>query len=266
MASETAPISASQEFGGTETSPAMPGRWWLGVLVGAMVALPLGWMLKLAGPLPFFLGVFFFALFGLVIGASMFRVALAGRPYSTTSVLVGTTIIVLGCWYTSLHFEAERYARTIGAEAVKRWSTKRVGDRPAAECRADVSQQFRDHLRRAHWPGGTLGYAQWALVDGALEKGELPGVTSRIKYHQRGWRFAVRTVLSIGLLAFGIASQTFSLRRKSPIGQVEERPGDDVETRVETGGETSTEAVASESAQRSDPAMAKPVAPTQAAK
>lgn len=266
MASVTAPISNSQGSGKSETAPAMPGRWWLGVLVGAIVALPLGWMLKLAGPLPFFLGVFFFALFGLVIGASMFRVALAGRPYSTTSVLVGTTIIVLGCWYTSLHFEAERYARTIGAEAVKRWSTKKVGDRPAAECRADVAQQFRDHLRSAHWPGGALGYAQWALVDGALEKGELPGVTSRIKYQQQGWRFAVRTVLSIGLLAFGVASQTFSLRRKSPVGREDERPGDGGETRVETGGETSAEAVGSESAQRNGPVVAKPIAPTQAAK
>ena len=50
-------------------------RWWLAVLAGVAVTLPVAWLLSFAGTLPFFLGVFFFALFGLLIGAVIYRVA-----------------------------------------------------------------------------------------------------------------------------------------------------------------------------------------------
>ena len=72
-------------------------RWWLALLVAAVVSLPLAVVLSWAAMLPFMLGAFFFMLFGLLIGAVVFRIARPGRPYSMLTVLTGTTLLVLVC-------------------------------------------------------------------------------------------------------------------------------------------------------------------------
>src|SRR3990172_853649 len=73
-------------------------RWWCATAAGTVVSLPLAWLLSYAAMLPFYLGLFFFMLFGLVIGAVAFRVAAPGRPYHRFAVLAGTTLIVGVCW------------------------------------------------------------------------------------------------------------------------------------------------------------------------
>ena len=44
--------------------PGPTRRWWLGVVVAAIFAIPLAWLLSYAASLPFFLGLFFLMLFG----------------------------------------------------------------------------------------------------------------------------------------------------------------------------------------------------------
>lgn len=185
-------------------------RWWAAVLVGLVVSLPLTWLLSYGALLPFFIGVFFFALFGLIIGASMFRVASPGRPYGTVQVFLGTTLVVLTSWSLSMVKESRDFPNDLAKDAVRR--VRDIGDRTAAEFKTHVEDSVRRLLREQYPPGGTLGYMRWSLMSSRFEKGAIEGVSFELGRNQSRWAWAVRVVLSIGLLAFGVASQTFLLR------------------------------------------------------
>lgn len=186
------------------------GRWWFSVAAGVVVSVPMGWLLSHAAVLPFLLGLFFYVLFGLLIGATMHRLASPRRPYSRTVVLVGTTVVVLVGWLVSLGVESHNAPVKMAAEAGDR--TRRIGERTIQEFRADVAGSIRRLLDERYPPGGTLGYARWLLTSGEWKKGEIAGFNRSLKAPQRGFLFAIRVVLSIALLAFGIGSQTFLLR------------------------------------------------------
>lgn len=186
-----------------------PARFWLGTLAALVVSLPLAWLLSYAAALPFFLGVFFFALFGLVIGAVTFRVAAPGGPYGRWTVLAGTTALVGVCFGFTIVKESRDFPSDMADEAVKR--TRDLGSKTVAEFRADVADSVRDYLRERHPPGGTLGYMHWTLTEGEIKKGSLPLVNFALRRPQSRWTWAIRVVLSIALLAFGIASQTLPM-------------------------------------------------------
>lgn len=203
--------AARASVAGDGTCPSgRSGRWWLAVAGGVVVSLPLGWLLSHAALLPFLLGLFFYVLFGLLIGATMHRLASPRRPYSRTVVLVGTTVVVLTGWLVSLGVESHNAPIKMAAEAGDR--TRRIGERTIQEFRADVTASIRRLLDERYPPGGTLGYARWALTSGEWKKGEVAGFDRSLIAPQRGFFFAIRVVLSIALLAFGVGSQTFLLR------------------------------------------------------
>ena len=81
-------------------------RWWIAVVVGLIVILPFAWLLSHAALLPFFLGLFFFVLFGLLVGAVMHRVASRGRSYCSMSLVPGTTNVVMVGFCVSIAQEA----------------------------------------------------------------------------------------------------------------------------------------------------------------
>lgn len=192
-------------------------RWWLAVGVGLIVSAPLVWLLSYGASLPFYLGLFFFALFGLVIGACMHRVAAAGRPYGRLTLVTGTTIVVAFGWGASIIKEARDFPMDMGSDAADR--TRDIGDRTRDGYIAHVADQVRDFLRRDFPPGGTMGYIRFVLTDGVLEKGRLADVNRNLKVGQRGWIWAIRVVLSIALFAFGIGSQTLPLKLATEPGR-----------------------------------------------
>lgn len=208
---ETAPptLAATRE-------PTSHARWWVAVFVGLLVSLPIAWLLSYGALLPFFIGVFFFALFGIIIGAAMFRVASPGRPYGTTSVFVGTTVVVLSAWSLSMVKESRDFPNDLAKDAVRR--VRDIGDRTAAEFKAYVEDSVRRLVREQYPPGGTLGYMRWSMMSAVFEKGAIEGVPFELRRNQSRWAWAVRVVLSIGLLAFGVASQTLLLRCGKEIG------------------------------------------------
>jgi hypothetical protein len=165
--------------------------------------------LSYAATLLFFLGLFFFALFGLVIGAVMHRVASRGRPYGRPALLVGTTVVVLVCWLVSIVNESRDFPNDMAAQAMK---TRYIGEQTATEFRAAIAADVRRLLNERYPPGGTLGYVRWVLTNGELKKGEIGGVKRVLKPRHRGFTWGVRVVLSIALLAFGIGSQTLTLK------------------------------------------------------
>jgi len=191
------------------------GRWWIGVGVGSLLALPLAWLLSYAAALPFFLGLFFFMLFGLIIGAAVFRAAAPARPIPSRSLLLGTTILVALTWSLSLAKEAIDFPDDVARRAALRM--RDLGGRSAGEFRSAVSAEVRGLLADRYGPGSTFGYVRWVLTSGELKRGELVTLNKAVSLPAGQVRFwwAFRVVASIVLLSFGIASQTFSLSDRS---------------------------------------------------
>lgn len=195
------------------TRSGSPARWWMAVALGAIVSMPLAWLLSYAAMLPFFIGLFFFALFGLIIGAVMHRVASPGRPYNRTALVVGTTMIVAAGWIASIVKESRDFPGDMAVETANR--TRDIGDRSVEEYRAAVADEIRHFLRKHYPPGGTFGYIRWVVTSGELKKGQIENVSRTLRRSQRKSWWAIRVILSIALFGFGIGSQTLPLRLAS---------------------------------------------------
>jgi hypothetical protein len=188
----------------------LPGptrRWWVGVGIAAVFALPLAWLLSYAAALPFFLGLFFFMLFGLMIGGVVSRIC-SGRPYATLPLVLGTTILVILTWGLSLVKEASDFPDDVARRVSLR--TRDIGDRTVAEFRCAVASDVRDLFATRYGPGPVWGYVRWVLTNGELKRGELPTLNKSVfmpATQVAGW-WAFRVVASIALLGFGVASQT----------------------------------------------------------
>lgn len=187
-------------------------RWWLAVAGATVASLPLAWLLSFAALLPFQIGLFFFVLFGLLIGAVAHRISSPGRPYHRWALVAGTTVLVALVWAGSLLIEIHDFPGDMAQRALQ--LRRPIGDRTSTEYRETVADQVRTFLKKRYPPGGAIGYVRWMLLSGRIKKGELADVDrtlSRDRSQVRLW-YVVRLVLSMGLLAFGIGSQTFSLR------------------------------------------------------
>lgn len=195
--------------GGDATGRFGSGRWWVAVVVGTIASLPFAWILSYAAALPYFIGLFFFALFGLVIGAVAHRVAAPARPFRSSILVVGTTCIVLTTWTLSMVKEAKDFPKDMVKQAE---ATHDIGDRTIAQFRAEVASNVRGFLRERYPPGGTMGYVRWVLTNGQIQRGELAAVDRTLGVGQSGFWWALRVVLSAALLAFGVGSQTLALR------------------------------------------------------
>ena len=208
---------------------AQPGpawRWWLAAGVGAAIAWPTGWLLSYAAALPFLLGLFFYALFGLVIGAVVHRVSSGGRR--GLSGVVGTTLIVAAGWGTSLAQEAADFPVDMASRAVRQ--SNDLGERSRTEFERAVEDEVRQFLRDEHGSAGLLGYVRWVTATGSIPAGVLPSVTIRLEVGQRQVWWLVRVVLSLMLFAFGVGSQTLAApprRRPAPVEGEKESPADD---------------------------------------
>lgn len=204
--------SQSHALQWTSDVPGPSGRWWAGVAVAGLVSLPLAWLLSYAAALPFFLGLFFFMLFGLIIGATAFRVAAGGRPYSMSTLILGTTFLVATTWGLSVLKEARDFPDDVAKRVSLR--TRDIGDRTVAEFRSAVAADIRVLLSNRYGPGPIWGYVRWVLTSGEIKRGELPTLNKSVSIpaaHVSGW-WAFRVVASVALLGFGISSQTLLLR------------------------------------------------------
>ena len=209
--SEAASASSSKTVESFACRP--PGRFWLGIFVGGVVALPLVWLLAYAATLPFFIGLFFFALFGLVIGATVHRVASPGRPYARGTLLAGTIVLVVGGWLVSICVEGRALPMDFARDAPD-WTLDLHGQ-TRSQFVQDVADRIRSHLRENYPPGGTLGYVWWVVTSGELPKGSIEGVKRTLRVSQRkGW-WIMRALLCLGLFSFGISTQTLLLRLPS---------------------------------------------------
>jgi hypothetical protein len=186
-----------------------PARLGLGVVAGLMISLPFAWILSYAAALPFFIGVFFFALLGLFIGAVTFRVAAAHRPYPKWQVLLGTIAVICVAWGGTIFKESRDFPTDMAKVAAKQ--TRDIGDRTVDQFHREVVVGVQDFLRKQYAPGGLIGYVRWIVTSGRIPRGEISVVQGTLSRPQHGASWVIRVVLSLGLISFGIASQTWLL-------------------------------------------------------
>ncbi len=196
-------------------------RWWLAVLVGVALSVPLGWLLSYGGALLFMLGLFFFVLFGLFLGAMVYRLAESGRPYSGGSILLGTAMIVLVCWSIAVYKEVAEVPHDLARDVLR--STRTLGDRSATEFREAIIERIKAYLSDRYPPGGVLGTVRWIVTSGQIAAGEIAEVKRPIQRRgdQRGAWWTIRVVLSLTALGFGLGSQTWSLASRGLLARAD---------------------------------------------
>ncbi|MFQ5495740.1 MAG: hypothetical protein ACE5EX_10210 [Phycisphaerae bacterium] len=220
------PIDASSVLDATPA--AIPGgatgRWWRSVVVGCAVSLPIGWLLSYAGTLPFLLGPFFFVLFGLMIGAAVHRTASAGRPYRAATLMAGTSVVVVVCWWVSIIMESHDFPTNAALKVSTQ--TRDIGDQSVEAYRASVAKGIRGFLAERYPPGGVIGYVRWAVGSGQIAPREIAGVPRTIQPRQARGVWVLRAALCVAMLSFGIGSQTQTLRlAREPVVRAIDRRG-----------------------------------------
>lgn len=212
---------------GEHTSPAPEGhagRWVAALLVGLLLAVPIGALLSLAGLLVFYLGLFFFLLFGLMLGAAMFRVLKPIRPVSAKPLAVTGVLVALFAFGVSIWVEAARipahvakkteYAPSLAGERVTKANAE-AARKDLERRRALVESRAREALTERYPPGGVLGYLRWAATDGKLkiESPEDDGTTIDYRLSQGPIGFSIRLVICAAFICLGVVAQLWPLRR-----------------------------------------------------
>jgi len=215
-------FSSSRRGQDRVASPRAALRWWLAVAFGIAWALPLGLLLSYAASLLFFLGLFFFVLFGLLIGAFVFRIASRIRPISRISVVSGTALIVSVGWATSIIKEAIDFPVDMAKQVIAD-RTLQLGGLSASEYAGRVTEDVGKYLRDAHAPGGVLGYVRWIVTSGALPAEAVPSLPRDMRRSPGRVLWLVRELLALACLGFGVASQTLPLIRPGTIPQTSPR-------------------------------------------
>jgi len=207
--------TASTTFPGVDTdrdhgANTLP-QWAMALMVGVLLAVPTGWLLSYLIFLPFYLGFFFYTLFGLVIGAVVYRVAVPCRPVARARVRAGVCLVVGVCFGSSLLAEAARFPSDVAEKAIR--SVRRLPEGVTPEAfRAERAEFARRKLEEVAWPGGIVGYYRWTFASGRLDVeigGLLRPVIYRAQMHR--WWLLVRVALSLSVLTFGVASQMVGL-------------------------------------------------------
>lgn len=218
-ATNTAPGAAAGDVAGeVADTAAVRGfdlRWLRAVVVGCALAIPFGILLSYVAFLMAFLGLFFYALFGLLIGATVCRAAGKGARLPRWQVIAGTTLIVLVGLGASMKWEIDGLPQDMARQAVESRQRLPEGMTKDAYVR-HVETSVERYLAERHPPGGSLGYIRWVTTNGRFEKGSIEHVTKDLTRGQRRWAWGIRVVLSVVLFSFGIASLTWTLVPRRP--------------------------------------------------
>lgn len=205
----------------------LPPRWIAATIVGVLCALPIGWLLATAALLPFYLGIFFFALFGLILGAVMFRIGLPAAPIAKPALYVGGALVIVVAWvlamcveYQHLYPDAVRFVKESHRSLTAEQITQIEIDTPARVREGLVLQGSRR--------GGVIGYMCWAARSGRMPVATTPhGHPIVFELRQRPLGWVIRVVVSIALLTFGVLSQISALSAPTPVPEKEEAPAQD---------------------------------------
>ena len=214
------------------------------LVLGCVLAVPVGWVLATLILLPALLGLFFYMLFGLLVGAFVYRVASPVMPIPRPTAFALGIAVTLVIWCVSLvgeycnvrGYSLYRYGedgfawypvdgdamRTVRGSLSGSFLPERV-----AELRDKTREGFLKELREKYPPGGFIGFLRWSAV--GKKPIDIPRVfgpsTQECKPKQRGGFWLFRLAISLVLLGGAVVSQTLGLAA-SPQPPPEPDPSD----------------------------------------
>jgi hypothetical protein len=164
--------------------------------------------------LPFLLGLFFFLLLGLIIGATMYRVgSKAPTPATSTLWLLGSAAAVF-LMAISLYTEYRAFPRSV-EKRVRASISESLPANQRADLRQGVRQFVAAELDAKYPPGGFLGYLRWAATNGKITCPRiLRASTVEFRLSHRRTLWATRVGLSLLMAEWTIMSQVLGLRAR----------------------------------------------------
>lgn len=200
---------------------ARAGAWRRARIVSFLCLVPLGWLLVALIWLPLYMGLFFFLVAGLLVGAVSFRLARPARPMARQRILRGAGVVALVCTAINLAWEYDQFARAVGKPprfADARNAAVSSGDKARSiDHKANVA--FRAALAERYAPGGPIGYVRWA-VSGADLPLAVEGQTETIVMPHGGFRWPIRTMAALLLLAVGLYLSFEALASAEPVSNI----------------------------------------------
>ncbi|MFH0982838.1 MAG: hypothetical protein V2A79_15050 [Planctomycetota bacterium] len=196
------------------------GRVPGGIVVGVLLAIPLGLLLSYAAFLVAMLGLFYFVLFGLLIGGAIYRVWLPLRPLAPRTVKLGVAVAVLAGWGGSLVWEGLTFPSQVAKDAIKqvvKLPEKTDPEVRADDVRSDAARAARRFLAERYPPGGVIGYWRWAMAEKTIAI-PITGATNPrpLRYRTNGGMFMARVILSGLAFTLAVYSQVAPLSRPAP--------------------------------------------------
>lgn len=191
------------------------------LIAGLVVTLGLGLtLLTWALSLMFMLGLFFFMLFGLLVGACMFRFGSGTRPLPRRGLIAVTALVALVGWFTAIGKECVDFPDDFVERAVSppAYQRQRVYVPPGSgeyeKVRAQVRTFIGEHLARTYPPGGALGYLRYTWSGDAIEL-DIPNQPRKVTIMPRvaPWVWWVRVLLALPLYFLTMYSVTSGLAR-----------------------------------------------------
>ncbi len=176
------------------------------VLVGTLVNFN-AWAFSHLGNLMTFLGLFFFALFGLILGAALFRLLSRFRPLPRWPLRGAGVAVVLVSWAGGVLLEASYLPGDVLDDC--KHHARLSSQVTARDLQTAIPRQVREVLAGAHRGHPAVAYVLWNLRRGKMDlivpgRGDVPLIYSR---PQRRLGFAIRLVASLVLLTYAVFSQ-----------------------------------------------------------
>ncbi|HPD29141.1 MAG TPA: hypothetical protein PLL20_04045 [Phycisphaerae bacterium] len=202
------------------TSPAKRVGIGRSFVAGCCAGIPAGVILAYLAPMPFYLGLFFFLVLGLVIGAIMFRFGRGAVPVRPLTLnLIGSAVVLL-TWSTTLVTEYATLPRLV-ARRTETSMFRRLTPQQKAEVAAKSRQHVMSRLLGrpfdeglGDWLAGFPKYLRWIAQDGTMECPRVVDPTTfTFKAGQSKASWVFRVVVSMALLAFAVLSQYLLLAR-----------------------------------------------------
>ncbi len=210
-------------------SPEQRRAWFFALFVVFCLLIPTSALLARLVWLPYYFGLLFFLVAGLLTGALSYRIARAARPISLTPLLVGLAFVAVVSIAITVTWEYRHVAATVG-DLPKfpdaRNKAVRAG-RSAGEVRQSADLAFQAALDRNYSPGGVLGYVRWAIGGGEMQL-EVEGCTDTVGISHTGVEWLIRTFFGFLLLTAGLWASFESLRSAIPVNNVL-APGEEYE-------------------------------------
>lgn len=210
------------------SEPPRPGGALAALVAGLIAALALGLtLLTWALSLMFMLGLFFFMLFGLLVGAVMFRFGARSRPMPRGRIVLITTLVALTAWTTALVKEAHDFPRDFVAGIIH---DKKMGRLPLyippqsgglEQVRGEVQTFIDGYLEKQYPPGGMLGYVRYVSAGAPIEL-DIPSQLKKftIKPRVTPWVWWTRGLLALPLIWLTIYSVTAGLARTATAAEL----------------------------------------------